>query len=91
MGCRLMRAGLLAFALFGAAIPARADQAGVFDLYVLAFSWNSNWCAIDGDELGAAQCETGAGMDSPCTGFCHNMRRGGPVIARHPRATQVMR
>ncbi|MFZ8960018.1 MAG: hypothetical protein ACO2ZI_09920, partial [Paracoccaceae bacterium] len=47
MGCRLMRAGLLAFALFGAEIPAWADQAGVFDLYVLAFSWNSNWCAID--------------------------------------------
>jgi ribonuclease T2 len=60
MGCRLIRAGLLAFALCGAALSARADQAGVLDLYVLALSWNSTWCAIEGDERGAAQCETGA-------------------------------
>jgi len=84
MGCRLMRAGLLAFALCGAALPARADQAGVFDLYVLALSWNSTWCAIEGDERGAAQCETGAGHGFTLHGLWPQYQEGWPSYCSTP-------
>lgn len=39
-----------------AALPARADRAGVFDYYVLSLSWSPTWCALEGRERGAAQC-----------------------------------
>ena len=84
MGCRLMRAGLLAFALCGAALPARADQAGVFDLYVLALSWNSTWCAIEGDARGAAQCETGAGHGFTLHGLWPQYEEGWPSYCSTP-------
>ncbi len=52
-----MRTTALALAL---ALPAAAqDQAGEFDYYVLALSWQPTWCALEGG--GAAQCETPAG------------------------------
>lgn len=43
---------LLAFAL-----PARADEAGAFDYYVLSLSWSPTWCALEGDAQGSPQCD----------------------------------
>jgi ribonuclease T2 len=40
-----MRAALLALIL---AAPAAAQEAGVFDYYVLSLSWSPNWCALVG-------------------------------------------
>ncbi len=39
-----------------AAMPASADQAGEFDYYILALSWNSGWCEIEGARKNAPQC-----------------------------------
>ncbi|SFH13825.1 ribonuclease T2 [Palleronia marisminoris] len=43
---------LIAFAL-----PARADEAGAFDYYVLSLSWSPTWCALEGDAQGSPQCD----------------------------------
>ena len=43
---------LLAFAL-----PARADEAGAFDYYVLSLSWSPTWCALEGNAQGSPQCD----------------------------------
>ncbi len=40
----------------GVAFAAQADEAGDFDYYVLALSWNSGWCEIEGAEKQAPQC-----------------------------------
>jgi ribonuclease T2 len=57
---RLLFAALLVFVLpLVAASLARAEgeTAGDFDYYVLALSWSPNWCALEGDARGAAQCD----------------------------------
>ncbi len=46
---------VLTVALPGAARP--ADQAGDFDYYVLALSWNAAWCEAEGAGRGAPQCD----------------------------------
>ncbi len=43
---------------------AHADVAGDFDYYILALSWNSGWCEIEGERKGAPQCH-----DQPREGF----------------------
>ena len=42
-----------------AAVPARADEAGDFDYYVLSLSWSPNWCLREGDARGSPQCDPG--------------------------------
>lgn len=39
--------------------PARADgeAAGDFDYYVMALSWSSAWCTLEGDARGEDQCD----------------------------------
>ena len=39
------------------AAPVWADEAGEFDYYVLALSWNASWCEREGDARGADQCD----------------------------------
>ena len=55
----LMR--LTAVLLLLAALPVRADRAGVFDYYVLSLSWQPTWCALEGRARGAEQCDRGHG------------------------------
>lgn len=43
---------LVAFAL-----PARAEEAGRFDYYVLSLSWSPTWCALGGEAQGSPQCD----------------------------------
>jgi ribonuclease T2 len=40
-----------------AALPARADEAGRFDYFVLSMSWSPNWCAGIGDADSSEQCD----------------------------------
>lgn len=53
----MWRFGAILGALLAAASGARADQAGEFDYYVAALSWNANWCAAEGDSSDAPQCD----------------------------------
>ncbi|KAB2882510.1 MAG: ribonuclease T2 [Albidovulum sp.] len=41
------------------ALPASAEggRAGAFDYYVLSLSWSPTFCALDGDDRGADQCD----------------------------------
>jgi ribonuclease T2 len=48
-------ARLAALALFAG--PTIADEAGVFDYYVMALSWSPTWCALEGDARDADQCD----------------------------------
>jgi ribonuclease T2 len=57
-----LTAVLLALALLAPPAPGQTtDQAGVFDYYLLALSWNAAWCedtsASGGAGRGAAQCD----------------------------------
>jgi ribonuclease T2 len=58
-----MRHLLVTLLLFAGAHAARAEgeRAGAFDYYVLALSWSPNWCALEGDARGAAQCDADFG------------------------------
>ncbi len=56
-----MRKTLAALLFVAHAAHAGGEQAGDFDYYVLALSWSPDWCALEGDARGAAQCSTDAG------------------------------
>jgi ribonuclease T2 len=69
---------MLSVLVIGSATPTRADQAGVFDYYVLALSWTPNWCAQEGDDRRDARCATGAGMGWGLHGLWPQYERGWP-------------
>jgi ribonuclease T2 len=49
----MIRALMVAIAL--PAASQAQDIAGEFDYYVMSLSWSPNWCAMEGDWLGAAR------------------------------------
>ncbi len=55
-----MRRALALMALLSAP-AASAQEAGVFDYWVLSLSWSPSWCAVEGDSRGAEQCERDLG------------------------------
>jgi ribonuclease T2 len=59
-----------------------SDEAGVFDHYILALSWNSSWCLAEGDEEDRAQCDRGAGHAFTVHGLWPQHRRGWPEFCR---------
>jgi ribonuclease T2 len=79
---------------FSAAI-ARADgeKAGEFDYYVMALSWSSNWCALEGDARGEAQCLPGKGLTFVLHGLWPQFEQGWPSYcgtgARDPSRTET--
>lgn len=78
-----VRALALSLAL---AAPAFAKDAGDFDYYILALSWNSGWCAIEGTAKDAPQC-----VDAPKSGFAlHGLwpqnKQGWPEYCQSGRA-----
>lgn len=75
---------LLIAALLLAGLPAKADQAGDFDYYVLALSWTPNWCADEGDRRRDARCETGSEMGWGLHGLWPQNERGWPSYCRTP-------
>ncbi|SMX27541.1 Ribonuclease I precursor [Pelagimonas phthalicica] len=62
------------------AAPAAADgeKAGVFDYYVLALSWSSNWCEVEGDAKGSEQCDTRHDYGWVMHGLWPQFHRGWP-------------
>ena len=69
-----MRAALLALAL---ATAAAAQEAGVFDYYVLALSWSPSWCALEGGPE-EAQCDPEAGFGWILHGLWPQYEEGWP-------------
>jgi ribonuclease T2 len=64
-------------------IPATAQErrgarAGSFDFYVLALSWSSGFCVIEGDAKAREQCEPGAGKGFVVHGLWPQFNRGFP-------------
>ena len=47
----------LALAVVAAAPIRAADRAGDFDYFILALSWSPTWCALEGDQRNAGQCD----------------------------------
>ena len=69
----------LALALSCLALPLPAqDRAGDFDYYILSLSWSPNWCALEGDERRAPECEAGAGFGWILHGLWPQRERGWP-------------
>lgn len=61
------------------ALPARAeDVAGRFDYYVLALSWSSNWCMLEGDARGSPQCAEEEAFGWVLHGLWPQYERGWP-------------
>lgn len=61
---------------------AQGDQAGKFDYYVMALSWSSNWCAIEGDGRDDPQCDTGRGLTWVLHGLWPQYETGWPAFCR---------
>lgn len=79
----LCRAAILGL---GAALapPALADgeAAGDFDYYVMALSWSSNWCALEGDSRNDPQCDSGRGTTWVLHGLWPQYEDGWPSYCR---------
>ncbi|MEO1000459.1 MAG: ribonuclease T2 [Pseudomonadota bacterium] len=75
------------------AVPARGDETGSFDYYVLALSWSPGWCAREGDARGAAQCGAGAGLGFTLHGLWPQHEAGWPEFcateARDPSGRET--
>ncbi|MEM9911778.1 MAG: ribonuclease T2 [Pseudomonadota bacterium] len=77
---RALRGLWLAFTLLGATL-ARADgeSAGHFDYYVLALSWQSTWCALEGDERQDPECANGTNRGWVLHGLWPQFQQGWPA------------
>ncbi len=69
---------LHAIALILAAPAVWAQEAGDFDYYLLALSWNPSWCEVDGDERGAPECRPGSGFGFTLHGLWPQYESGWP-------------
>lgn len=67
------------------AAPARADRAGDFDYYVMALSWQPNWCAAEGDARAAEACRPGRGHGWLLHGLWPQHERGYPAYCEAAR------
>lgn len=72
--------GLVAAAI--STVPASAQRGGAsgeFDFYVLALSWSSGFCAVEGDSKGRDQCAAGSGIGFTVHGLWPQNERGYPT------------
>jgi len=72
---------LLSTAAASAQEPAR-HQGGEFDYYVLSLSWSPSWCAQEGAEDGAGQCDPGRRLGFVVHGLWPQYERGWPSDCR---------
>ena len=74
---------LAALTMAGAASPAEAQRrggpAGEFDFYVLALSWSSGFCAVEGDGKNREECAAGSGLGFTVHGLWPQNERGYPT------------
>lgn len=59
-----------------------ADEAGDFDYYVLALSWNAAWCEAEGAGRGAPQCDPAHDIGFTLHGLWPQHERGWPEFCR---------
>ncbi len=72
--------GLVLAALIAPAAQAqRGGTSGEFDFYVLALSWSSGFCAVEGDSKGRDQCAQGSGIGFTVHGLWPQNERGYPT------------
>jgi ribonuclease T2 len=75
---------VIGFVMAFSASMARAEgeKAGEFDYYVMAMSWSSNWCALEGDARGEDQCLPGRGLTFTLHGLWPQFEAGWPDFCR---------
>lgn len=81
----------LALATFA---KADGEAAGEFDYYVLALSWQSTWCALEGDARGAPECAAGHKRGWVMHGLWPQNEQGWPAYcptAQHPPSRRMTR
>jgi ribonuclease T2 len=61
------------------ALSQRGGAPGEFDFYVLALSWSSGFCAVEGDSKGRDQCAAGSGIGFTVHGLWPQNERGYPT------------
>jgi ribonuclease T2 len=66
------------------ALPATAEgeRAGDFDYYVLALSWSPTWCAIEGDDRDAPECDGSRDLGWVLHGLWPQYEEGWPSFCR---------
>jgi ribonuclease T2 len=82
-----IRCQLAALLLVLAMLPAvaqapreyRGGTPGVFDMYVLALSWSSGFCTLEGDRRQREQCRHGAGLGFVVHGLWPQFEQGYPT------------
>lgn len=81
---KAMRVVALILSSLALSSPALADgeKAGDFDYYVLALSWSSNWCALEGDARHDPQCDAGRGVTWVVHGLWPQYETGWPSYCR---------
>lgn len=79
-----MRLISLVLAVICLALPARAEgeRAGDFDYYVMALSWSSAWCALEGDDRNDPQCDPGRKLTFVLHGLWPQYEDGYPSFCR---------
>jgi ribonuclease T2 len=75
---RLAAACALVLALASPAAAQRGGAAGEFDFYVLALSWSSGFCEVEGDQKNREQCARGTGLGFTVHGLWPQNERGYP-------------
>ena len=67
---------------------AEGERAGDFDYYVMALSWSSAWCELEGDARDDPQCDPGRGLTFVLHGLWPQNEQGWPswcrTVARDP-------
>lgn len=61
---------------------AEGEKAGDFDYYVLALSWSSAWCQLEGDARDDPQCDAGRGLTFVLHGLWPQDEDGWPSWCR---------
>jgi ribonuclease T2 len=69
-------------AFLGGMTRAEDEKPGDFDYYVMALSWSANWCALEGDARGEAQCLPGKGLTFTLHGLWPQYEEGWPQFCR---------
>ncbi|QCO56277.1 ribonuclease T [Pseudorhodobacter turbinis] len=72
----------IVMAFSGGMARADGEKAGDFDYYVMALSWSSNWCALQGDARGEDQCLPGKGLTFTLHGLWPQYESGWPSYCR---------
>lgn len=73
---------LIALLLSAPLASAEGERAGDFDYYVLSLSWSPNWCALEGDARGSAQCDPAKDFGWLVHGLWPQNERGYPSYCR---------